>query len=76
MASVAVSKTEMPLAWHGSSLPLRCGCSLHAEWKSSIVGGYALIPFQFGYAVNVISESYIVIPGKAGIHTGWLGRTW
>ena len=35
-----------------------------------------LIPFQFGYAVNVISESYIVIPAKAGIHTGWLGRTW
>ena len=35
-----------------------------------------IIPFQFGYAVNVISESYIVIPAKAGIHTGWLGRTW
>ena len=32
-----------------------------------------LIPFQFGYAVNLICESYIVIPAFAGIHTGWLG---
>ena len=35
-----------------------------------------VIPFQFGYAVNLICESYIVIPAFAGIHTGWLGRTW
>ena len=44
-------------------------------WWNERWGGY-LIPFQCGYAVNVISESYIVIPAKAGIHTGWLGRIW
>ncbi len=41
-----------------------------------VIAVCGVIPFQFGYAVNVISESYIVIPAKAGIHTGWLGRTW
>ena len=44
------------------------------EYTYVLPGG--LIPFQFGYAVNVISESYIVVPAKAGIHTVWLGRTW
>ena len=43
---------------------------------SGVTRTEVLIPFQFGYVVNVSDQYYIVNPAKAGIHSAWLDRTW